>query len=581
MLFRSAHPNDAPRIAEIQLHTSAVAYREIFQPREVDETRIEQRRATWLQFLREGSTHLDVAADGEGVKAFIHYGATRDPDGLPATTAEVYALYVAPDSWRVGIGRELMGRVIKWAAAAGCHGITLWVLEKNESGISFYKARGFLHDGSAKNHSEGIIELRMRRDLGLKKGTVRVIPYQKFWRSAYESEAACIRDALGALAVDVQHVGSTAVPGLTAKPIIDIAVALRTFKDLPAAVTALEELGWDSRGLVSGTGEQDHLLVKESAPLFRTHHLHINEYRNSEWNGYLKLRKILRTDAIARQNYSEIKKRGENLYADDRRKYTTSKAEFIRTQLGERKRVNRSSSPKAADPKCLLFDCIDTLVEMTIHPSLEDYARWAFEGSGCEDLWPDAQIFFEDYLEARIELPRKLPQFKEYEFRDRLLYVCRKNSANLETEKTAQVAAALYKNYWRRYAGNTRVRGDVRSALPLLKARLPLGVVSNFMNAGGVEDLLDRHGIAGYFEFVITSINTGWRKPHPRIYQAALDRAGCAPSEVLFVGDDINCDYRGPRGLGMRALLLDRLEQHPEVCERVGDFDSLLSKILD
>jgi len=169
--------------------------------------------------------------------------------------------------------------------------------------------------------------------IGLQKGTVQVVPYNEEWKALYEHERALIQGILGTLVVDIQHVGSTSVVGMVAKPIIDIAVALESFDDLPVITPMLEKMGWNYRGSVSGAEGQDHLFVKESAPLFRTHHLHVNEYGNDEWNGYLRLREILRTDASARQRYANLKRDGQRKYPNDRKSYTASKEEFIRSLL--------------------------------------------------------------------------------------------------------------------------------------------------------------------------------------------------------------------------------------------------------
>lgn len=65
-------------------------------------------------------------------------------------------------------------------------------------------------------------------------------------------------------------------------------------------------------------------------------------------------------------------------------------------------------------------------------------------------------------------------------------------------------------------------------------------------------------GIGSMLEGVITSARIGYRKPHPEVYAAAIRLAGCAPSEVLFVGDNPSHDVDGPIAAGMRAALLDR-----------------------
>ncbi len=109
-----------------------------------------------------------------------------------------------------------------------------------------------------------------------------------------------------------------------------------------------------------------------------------------------------------------------------------------------------------------------------------------------------------------------------------------------------------------------------------LQVTYKLGVVSNFKVPGGVEELLTTNGIGHFFDFVISSINAGCRKPSPEIYWMALDRIGASPSEVCFIGDDLRNDYLTPKALGMKAVLLDRYQRHPEIPERVVDFDTIL-----
>jgi len=231
--------------------------------------------------------------------------------------------------------------------------------------------------------------------------------------------------------------------------------------------------------------------------------------------------------------------------------------------------------------KCILFDCINTVIAMRNQPSVEQMARWSFEGSGCENYWSDFKAFLEDYTTARSEIPKRLPQYREYEFRERLLYICRNSLKDINQISPEDASEMLYRSCWKRYTGNSYVEGDVRSVLPKIRKYFRLGVVSNFMNSGSVEELLDRHGIAHHFDFVITSINVGWRKPHENIYNAGIEMAGCEPNEILFVGDDFECDYVGPREMGMNAVLLDRNGIYGGVSDRIKTVSELTTMFDD
>jgi putative hydrolase of the HAD superfamily len=85
---------------------------------------------------------------------------------------------------------------------------------------------------------------------------------------------------------------------------------------------------------------------------------------------------------------------------------------------------------------------------------------------------------------------------------------------------------------------------------------LPASVVSNTYYPPVVSRQLEQHGLSGLFEHVMTSVEHGFRKPHPSIYKAALSKIDVPSSDVLFVGDNPECDYHGPRRAGMAAVLV-------------------------
>jgi putative hydrolase of the HAD superfamily len=102
-----------------------------------------------------------------------------------------------------------------------------------------------------------------------------------------------------------------------------------------------------------------------------------------------------------------------------------------------------------------------------------------------------------------------------------------------------------------------RVYDDVAETLETLCGRgVRRAVVSNWDSRLPV--LLRRMGLGPHFEFVLTSAEAGWRKPHPRIFQLALRRLGLAADQVLYVGDSEEDDVKGARGAGMRCVLVDR-----------------------
>ncbi|MCX7609048.1 MAG: HAD family hydrolase [Anaerolineales bacterium] len=85
-----------------------------------------------------------------------------------------------------------------------------------------------------------------------------------------------------------------------------------------------------------------------------------------------------------------------------------------------------------------------------------------------------------------------------------------------------------------------------------------LGLISNTSDDRNVQQLLDRHGLRPYFEYIITSAACGIRKPDPRIFQMALEYFGIAPSEAAMVGDTLEADILGAKNLGIYSIWINR-----------------------
>ncbi len=164
--------------------------------------------------------------------------------------------------------------------------------------------------------------------IGLKRHTVRVVAHRAEWHELFERERHSLQERVGTLVVDVQHVGSTAVPGLDAKPILDIALAVPSAEDVPHLRGPLGDLGYIYRGDAGNDG--GHLFVKESAPDIRTHHLHVVAVDDPQWREWLLFRDMLTADEPLRAKYGGLKKALQGRFAEDRKGYTEAKNEFIR-----------------------------------------------------------------------------------------------------------------------------------------------------------------------------------------------------------------------------------------------------------
>lgn len=125
----------------------------------------------------------------------------------------------------------------------------------------------------------------------------------------------------------------------------------------------------------------------------------------------------------------------------------------------------------------------------------------------------------------------------------------------------AQLAelAATFLAEWKRHV---RAVGGVSDLVAALAGSYRLGIVSNTHDPDMVPSMLRSMGVAEYFEAVVLSVSHGYRKPHPSIYQVAMERMGCPASAIAFVGDSYEADYLGPRRAGMTAYLIDPTTRH-------------------
>ena len=169
--------------------------------------------------------------------------------------------------------------------------------------------------------------------IGLERGTVRVVPSDDRWPAAFAQERHCLCARIGHLVLDIQHVGSTAVPGLAAKPIIDIAAAIASPAYVQHCRPLLIELGYLGRGDRGRKG--GYVFVRERAPNVRTHHLHMVTIDDPQWSNYLRFRDRLRADLALRTEYASLKRRLQERFACDRQGYTEAKDTFIRRVLAQ------------------------------------------------------------------------------------------------------------------------------------------------------------------------------------------------------------------------------------------------------
>jgi GrpB-like predicted nucleotidyltransferase (UPF0157 family) len=159
---------------------------------------------------------------------------------------------------------------------------------------------------------------------------ITILPHSADWAALFATEAKILRAALDPwLVADIEHVGSTAVTGLSAKPVIDIMAPVRDLESSRQAIAAAESLGYC---YYPYKPDEMHWFCKPS-PSVRTHHLHLIPWRSQLWHERLEFRNALRENSLLTQQYETIKLELAARYPNDREAYTQAKGPFIASVL--------------------------------------------------------------------------------------------------------------------------------------------------------------------------------------------------------------------------------------------------------
>lgn len=158
---------------------------------------------------------------------------------------------------------------------------------------------------------------------------VHIADYDPQWPATFEQLRVQIADALGTLALRIEHVGSTAVPGLAAKPIIDLDVVIGAVSDLPAVTARLRMLGYQPEGDLGIPGREAFTTPPSAPP----HHLYVCALDSRELARHLTFRDFLRTHPDAADAYAQLKRSLADRFRDERAAYAEAKTAFVEQVL--------------------------------------------------------------------------------------------------------------------------------------------------------------------------------------------------------------------------------------------------------
>jgi putative hydrolase of the HAD superfamily len=211
-------------------------------------------------------------------------------------------------------------------------------------------------------------------------------------------------------------------------------------------------------------------------------------------------------------------------------------------------------------PTHVLFDFFGTLVDYTAGRGEHAYERSfalveragaRLDRAGALALWDDVYARFESEAAAT---------HREFSMEEVCAAFLRGALVEAPSERLVRDFARLYVEEWN---AGVRDKPGVPELLDRLARRFTLAVVTNTHEPSLVPNHLRRMGVAERFRCVVTSVECGTRKPGSRIFGHAVERLAASPERCVFVGDNLDADYRGAEAAGMRAFLIDPLAKQP------------------
>ena len=161
----------------------------------------------------------------------------------------------------------------------------------------------------------------------MKTKKVIVLPYDEAWKSAFEEIKQEIENAIGDLILGIEHVGSTSVEGMSAKPCIDIDVVIKDYSVFDTVVSKLEAIGYTYEG---NLGIKDREAFKyTNKPHLQKHHLYVCPQYSEELHRHITFRDYLKSNIEAIKKYSSIKETAAQLFPDNIDKYIEYKSPCI------------------------------------------------------------------------------------------------------------------------------------------------------------------------------------------------------------------------------------------------------------
>lgn len=176
----------------------------------------------------------------------------------------------------------------------------------------------------------------MRQIIGLKRGTVKLVRHNPKWARLFEKEKKLLKKTFGRTIAAIEHIGSTAISGISAKPILDMDIGVRSLKAARGMKEKFEKLGYTHRPFLPTRPRTDRKreeLYVKGPETKRTHYAHVIVYGGDCWRNDLLFRDYLCGNPSRACEYAELKKKLAKQHPNDRQMYTKKKMKFIAETL--------------------------------------------------------------------------------------------------------------------------------------------------------------------------------------------------------------------------------------------------------
>ena len=208
--------------------------------------------------------------------------------------------------------------------------------------------------------------------------------------------------------------------------------------------------------------------------------------------------------------------------------------------------------------KAVLFDMFDTLMMIEKdHAFYSPSLKRAYDFLVANGVAVEFEDFEKAYIEARdalyVEADAKL---EEPHFNVRIANALRK--LGYSHGVSSMLVAGATDAFCEGFMTYVRIDENALAVLGKLHERFRLGIVSNFAIPECVLKLLEREGLAAFFDVVVVSGAVNVRKPSPEIFKKALEALGVTAEETVFVGDTVDADVEGAKNAGMKTIFIER-----------------------